>query len=208
MQGKTTRSHIVPVVGPGAITFGRGDDMLQLWLAQKVDAKCHLQFQASDLPKTLQQVVDEQRRGGATLQERRECLGLVHLYVYKLLTSPGMYPGVTLYRLASIKDFQLFLTTSFDPLLARAVEAAQPAARPADWVCAISFRDGFRDLPSSFGELPYACVYHLLGKICKAPDWLFGTMKRSSSCVSSISNSALPGTSPRPCTTHICSFSA
>ena len=103
MQGKTTRSHIVPVVGPGAITFGRGDDMLQLWLAQKVDAKCHLQFQASDLPKTLQQVVDEQRRGGATLQERRECLGLVHLYVYKLLTSPGMYPGVTLYRLASIR---------------------------------------------------------------------------------------------------------
>jgi hypothetical protein len=75
-----------------------------------------------------------------------------------------------LYRLASIKDFQLFLTTSFDPLLARAVEVAQPAARPSDWVRAISFRDGFRDLPSTFGELPFACVYHLLGKIRKAPD--------------------------------------
>jgi hypothetical protein len=31
-------------------------------------------------------------------------------------------------------------------------------------------RDGFRDLPESLGELPYACVYHLLGKIRKAPD--------------------------------------
>jgi hypothetical protein len=161
---------VIPVVGPGAITFGSGDDVLHLWLAQKVAAKCHLQFPAIDLPKTLQQVVDEQRRGGATHEERRERLGLVHLYVFNLLTGSGVQPGVTLYRLASIKDFQLFLTTSFDPLLARAVEVAQPAARPPDWVRAISFRDGFRDLPSSFGELPYACVYHLLGKIRKVPD--------------------------------------
>jgi hypothetical protein len=161
---------VIPVVGPGAITFGRGDDLLHPWLAQKVAAKCHLQFPAADLPKTLQQVVDEQRRGGTTHEEKRERVGLVHLYVFNLLTGSGVHPGVTLYRLASIKDFQLFLTTSFDPLLGRAVEVAQPAARPPDWVRAISFRDGFRDLPSSFGELPYACVYHLLGKIRKAAD--------------------------------------
>ena len=35
---------------------------------------------------------------------------------------------------------------------------------------ATSFRDGFHDLPSHFGDLPFACVYHLLGKIRKAPD--------------------------------------
>jgi TIR domain/SIR2-like domain len=161
---------VIPVVGPGAITFGRGDDMLHPWIAQKVAAKCHLQFPAADLPKTLQQVVDEQRRGGFTYVEKSERLGLVHLYVFDLLTSPGVYPGVTLYRLTSIKDFQLFLTTSFDPLLARAVEVAQPAARPSDWVRAISSRDGFSDLPSNLGELPYACVYHLFGKIRKLPD--------------------------------------
>jgi TIR domain/SIR2-like domain len=161
---------VIPVVGPGTITFGRGDEMLHSWLAQKVAAKCRLQFPAAQLPRTLQQVVDEQRRGGATHEEKRERLGLVHLYVFNLLTGYGVNPGITLYRLASIKDFQLFLTTSFDPLLARAVEVAQPAARPPDWVRAISFRDGFRDLPSSFCELPYACVYHLLGKIRKAPD--------------------------------------
>jgi TIR domain len=161
---------VIPVVGPGAITFGRGDDILHLWLAQKVAAKCHPQFPAADLPKTLQQVIDEQRRGGATPEEKRERLALVHLYVFNLLTGCAVHPGVTLYRLASIKDFQLFLTTSIDPLLARAVEVAQPAARPPDWVRAISFRDGFRDLPSTFGDLPYACVYHLLGKIRKAPD--------------------------------------
>jgi TIR domain/SIR2-like domain len=161
---------VIPVVGPGAITFGRSDDMLHPWIAQKVAAKCHIQFPAADLPKTLEQVVDEQRRGGATHEEKRERLGLVHLYVFNLLMGSGIYPGVTLYRLASIKDFQLFLTTSFDPLLARAVEVAQPAARPPDWVRAISFRDGFRDLPAGFGDLPYACVYHILGKIRKASD--------------------------------------
>jgi hypothetical protein len=161
---------VIPVVGPGAITFGRGDDILHQWLAQKVAAKCHLQFPATDLPKTLQQVVEEQRRGGATHEEKRERLGMIHLYVCNLVTAHDVHPGVTLYRLASIKDFQLFLTTSFDPLLARAVQWVQPAARPLDWVRAISIRDGFRDLPSSFGELPYACVYHVLGKIRKWPD--------------------------------------
>ena len=161
---------VIPVVGPGAITFGPADNLLHPWLAQQVAAKCRLQFPATDLPKTLQQVVDEQRRGGASYEEKRERLGLVHRYVFNLLTGSGLHPGVTLYRLTSIKDFQLFLTTSFDPLLARAVELTQPAPRPADWVRAISFRDGFRDLPSSFGELPFECVYHLLGKIRKAPD--------------------------------------
>jgi hypothetical protein len=161
---------VIPVVGPGSITFGSADNLLHPWLAQQVAAKCHLQFPGTDLPRALQQVVDEQRRGGATYEEKRERLGLVHLYVFNLLTGSGVHPGVTLYRLASVKDFQLFLTTSFDPLLARAVEVAQPAARPSDWVRATSFRDGFRDLPSSFGELPFACVYHLLGKIRKAPD--------------------------------------
>ena len=161
---------VIPIVGPGAITFGRDDDMLHPWLAQKVAAKCDLKFPAADLPKTLQQVVDEQRRAGATHEEKRERLGLVHLYVFNLLTSSGVHPGVTLYRLASIKNFQLFLTTSFDPLLARALEVTQPAARPSDWVRAISFRDGFRDLPSRFGNMAYACVYHLLGKTRRVPD--------------------------------------
>jgi hypothetical protein len=95
---------VIPVVGPGAVTFGGGDDMLHPWVAQKVAAKCRLQFPAADLPKTLQQVVDEQRRGGATHEESRERLDLVHLYVFNLLTGSGVHPGVTLYRLASIKS--------------------------------------------------------------------------------------------------------
>jgi SIR2-like domain len=161
---------VIPVVGPGAITFGPGDDLLHPWLAQQVAVKCRLRFPEADLPKTLQQVVDEQRRSGATHEEKRERLALVHLYVFNLLHGSGVQPGVTLYRLASIKDFQLFLTTSFDPLLAQAVEVVQPGFRPADWVRANSLRDGFQDLPAVPGDLPYAGVYHLLGKIRKAPD--------------------------------------
>jgi hypothetical protein len=161
---------VIPVVGPGAITFGLGDDLLHPWLARQVAAKCHLHFPAADMPKALQQIVDAQRSGGATHEEKRERLALIHRYVFNLLHGSGVQPGVTLYRLARIKDFQLFLTTSFDPLLAKAVEVVQPGSRPADWVCAISLRDGFQDLPAVAGDLPYACVYHLLGKIRKVPD--------------------------------------
>ena len=60
---------VIPVVGPGAITFGPADDLLHPWLAEQVAAKCHLQFPGNDLPKTLQQVVDERRRGGSTMRK-------------------------------------------------------------------------------------------------------------------------------------------
>ena len=162
------KQSVIPVVGPGAITFGADDDLLHPWLAQKVAEKCHLQFPV--LPKKLQQVVDAERDRGETPEEKSERLESIHLNVFKLLNGSDVHPGVTLYRLASIKDFQLFLTTSFDQLLARAVAAAQPAARPPDWVRGTSFRDGFRDLPANIDELPYACVYHLLGKIRKVPE--------------------------------------
>lgn len=161
---------VIPVVGPGAITFGADDEMLHPWLAQKVAAKCQFRSLTADPPKTLQLIIDEQRRGGANLQKKRERLALIHLHVFNLLKDPGVEPGVTLYRLASIKDFKLFLTTSFDPLLAKAIEVAQPASRPSDWVGAISLRDGFKDLPAVPDDLPYACVYHLLGKIRGMPD--------------------------------------
>src|SRR6516225_3107918 len=77
---------VIPVVGPGSITFGSADNLLHPWLAQQVAAKCHLRFPGTDLPKALQQVVDEQRRGGATYETKRERLGLVHLYVFNLFT--------------------------------------------------------------------------------------------------------------------------
>src|SRR6266850_6941658 len=162
-------SHsVIPVIGPGAITFGAGDDLLHPWLAQKLAEKRHLEFSVA--PRNLQQVVDAERDRGKDHEQKSERLGSIHLDIFKLLNGPDVHPGITLYRLASIKDFQLFLTTSFDPLLARAVAVAQPAARPSDWVLATSFRDGFHDLPANLDEMPYACVYHLLGKIRKAPD--------------------------------------
>jgi hypothetical protein len=160
---------VIPVVGRGAITFGGDDELLHPWLADKVSAKYHIEL-PSNVARTVQNVADAQWLGGATSDDRVERLNLMHLYLFSLLDNSGIQPGVTLYRLAGIKDFPLFLTTSFDPLLARAVATAQPAARPTDWVRATSFRDGFRDLPADPRDLPYACVYHLLGKIRKAPD--------------------------------------
>ena len=129
---------VIPVVGRGAITFGGDDELLHPWLAEKVAAKCQIKL-PSNVAKTVQNVADAQWLAGATSDDRVERLNLMHLYLFSLLDNSGIQPGVTLHRLAGIKDFPLFLTTSFDPLLARAVATAQPGARPSDWVCAISF---------------------------------------------------------------------
>lgn len=169
LLGRMEAQSVIPIVGRGAITFGGTDELLHPWLADKVAAKYNIKLPSKG-PKTLQYIADAQWLGGATSEDRMERINVMHLYLFNLLDHSGVHPGITLYRLAGIKDFPVFLTTSFDPLLARAVATAQPAARPSDWVRAISFRDGFRDLPADPRDLPYACVYHLLGKIRKAPD--------------------------------------
>jgi hypothetical protein len=160
---------VIPVVGRGAITFGGDDELLHPWLAEKVAAKYRIEL-PSNVARTVQNMADAQWQTGLTTEDRVDRLSLMHVYLFSLFESSSIQPGITLYRLAGIKDFPLFLTTSFDPLLARAVANAQPAPRPPDWVHATSSRDGFRDLPAAPSDLPYACVYHLLGKIRRIPD--------------------------------------
>ena len=43
--------EVVPVVGPGAVTFGRGDHLLYPWLAQVLPGKLDLPLAAATTPR-------------------------------------------------------------------------------------------------------------------------------------------------------------
>ena len=56
--------EVVPLVGPGAVTFGDDDELLYPWLAQLLPGKLDLPLAATTTPRDLQEVVDAQRATG------------------------------------------------------------------------------------------------------------------------------------------------
>jgi len=69
-----------------------------------------------------------------------------------------------LQKLASITPFRLFVTTTVDSLLAKALGS------PADHVFAYAPNSAVTDIPRDYARSPHRLVFHLLGKISGIPD--------------------------------------
>jgi hypothetical protein len=67
-------------------------------------------------PSDLQEVVDAQRKNGQPIER-------IYKRLHKFVEDPDLRPGITLAALAAIEGFQLFISTTFDSLLPRAVES-------------------------------------------------------------------------------------
>jgi hypothetical protein len=73
--------------------------------------------------------------------------------------------------LAQITDFDLFVTTTFDPLLENAVNLERYGGQPSTEV--ISYTPNrVADLPAERGELRRSVVYHLLGRLSASPTYV------------------------------------
>jgi hypothetical protein len=75
-----------------------------------------------------------------------------------------------LLQLAEIRDFDLFVTTSFDPYLALAINEVRFGRRDSGSTRVLSY-EGNRavDIPERLTQLDYPIVYHLFGKAQAAP---------------------------------------
>lgn len=104
---------LIPVLGPGCITFGDDDTPLYPWLARRVAEELGITLDPAQEP-TLHAVTC------AHLRQHRE-IEEVSLALNRLLADPGLQPGPTLRDLTRIGAFKLFLTLGFDPLLERAL---------------------------------------------------------------------------------------
>ena len=81
--------------------------------------------------------------------------------------NPDLRPGATLAALAAIEGFQLFISTTFDPLLPRAVESVSPGGKPEERRGASSLREACPDLPlelSNMQKPDQRFVYQILGR--------------------------------------------
>lgn len=114
--------EVMPLVGPGAVTFGFGDELLYPWLAQQLPGKLDPPLAFHNPPCDLQEVVDAQRTKGKPVDR-------IYRHLYNIVDDPDLRPGITLAALAAIEGFQLFISTTFDPLSPRAVESASPGGK-------------------------------------------------------------------------------
>src|SRR5262249_21629364 len=129
---------VIPVIGPELVTIQEGDREVTLyrWLAQRLAAG--LALPTAELPEgfDLNDVVSlHLRRRG----EREELYAQIH----RMLRNAALEPNESLRALAGIPGFNLFVSLTFDLLLADALGSAQVAYSPKT----------LRDLPSPKAEL-------------------------------------------------------
>ncbi len=108
-QGK-----VLPIIGEGAVVFGKDEQPLYPWLARELAGK--LEIPLEELPPSfgVSEVAHRHlMRGG----ERNAIYSRLH----RILKNTPIEPGAALLHLAEVEAFQLFLSTTFDPLLERAL---------------------------------------------------------------------------------------
>jgi hypothetical protein len=88
-----------------------------------------------------------------------------------LLKDATIEPPQALRRLAAIPEFDLFVSTTFDPLLENAINLERFAGAPSTEALSYS-PNRVVDLPAERDQLQRPVVYHLFGKVSASPTYV------------------------------------
>ena len=158
--------RVIPIIGPELLQVETetGPRLLYDWVAEKLPAR--LNIDPAELPKsyTLNDVVC----WFLAARGRRE---EAYARVRSIFRDANFVPPFALRQLAQITDFDLFVTTTFDPLLEQAInlERFQGAATAE----VLSYAPNrVVDLPSEREKLLRPVVYHLFGRLSASPTYV------------------------------------
>ena len=162
---------VIPVVGERAVTIAPNNELLYDWLAVRLAEELKLPLSEFPPAPSLNQVVMAWLlRGG---QQKR-----IYLTLYQILERGDLpAPGSALRDLAGIRDFDLFLTTTFDHLLEQALSEAWFNGKGEVSVYAFSPSAKIKDLPDTAEDrgrdtIVTPAVYHLLGQVSSIPNYV------------------------------------
>ena len=158
--------RVIPIIGPDLLRVqtDRGLRPLYEWLAEKLAARLSVDVIGLPQPLTLNDVVCAYlgQRG------RRE---EAYTRLRSIMREVEFEPPQALRQLAQITDFDLFITTTFDPLLERAVNLERYGGQPTAEVIAYA-PNRVADLPAERSQLQRAVVYHMLGRLSASPTYV------------------------------------
>jgi hypothetical protein len=158
--------RVIPIIGPDLLRVqtDRGLRPLYEWLAEKLAARLQVNTAGLPQPLCLNDVVCSYlgQRG------RRE---EAYTRLRSIMREVEFEPPHALRQLAQITDFDLFVTTTFDPLLERAVNLERYGGQPTAEVIAYA-PNRVADLPVERSQLQRAVVYHMLGRLSASPTYV------------------------------------
>ena len=158
--------RVIPIVGPDLLRVqtDRGLRPLYEWLAEKLAARLQIDPVGLPQPLTLNDVVCSYlgQRG------RRE---EAYTRLRSIMRETEFEPPPVLRKLVQITDFDLFVTTTFDPLLEKAVNAERYGGQPGSEVIAYA-PNRVADLPAERSQLTRTVIYHMLGRLSASPTYV------------------------------------
>jgi len=157
--------RVIPVVGESIVTFGDDDQNLYQWLAKRLADKLQVPLESLPGNPTLNDVVVRHLLNGGSRN-------IVYTRLHRVLRDECPTPGTILRELASISAFNLFLTTTFDPLLENALNTARYGEKTQTQRVSFFPEAGDKDLPVRMTGLTRATVYYLLGCVSPSPEYV------------------------------------
>ena len=158
--------RVIPIIGPDLLRVhtDTGPRPLYEWLAEKLAAKLSVDIVGLPQPLTLNDVMCCYlgQRG------RRE---EAYTRLRSIMREVEFAPPQALRQLAQITDFDLFVTTTFDPLLENAINLERHGGANSTEVIAYA-PNRVADLPSERSQLQRTVVYHLLGRLSASPTYV------------------------------------
>lgn len=148
---------VIPVIGPELVTVQDDgvDVSLYRWIAKRLAGDLKLPVAELREGFGINDVVSMHLRGRG---EREELYAQIH----RMLRNAALQPSESLRMLAGIPGFNLFVSLTFDSLLADAIGGAQQIAYSPNTV---------NDISGPKAKLPQPVVFHLLGRASASPDY-------------------------------------
>ena len=158
--------RVVPIVGPELLKVDTdsGPRLLYDWLAEKLAGKLGVDTSLLPVAYTLNDVVC----WFLSSRGRRE---EAYTRLRGVLRDANFAPPRALSQLAQITDFDLFVSTTFDPLLEQAINTERFGGAQTTEVLAYA-PNRVTDLPAERERLSRPVVYHLLGRVSASPGYV------------------------------------
>jgi hypothetical protein len=157
--------RVIPIVGPASSTVVVDGQPISLasYVAQRLASRLGLTPSALRPAPTLNEIVSLHRHGNG----RREAL---YPHIRDIVRSVRLAPPQVLRQLAEIRQFNLYVTTAFDPLLEAAINDVRFGGEPRTKTITYA-PNNVRDLEIPKNELTRPTVYYLFGRLSASPNY-------------------------------------
>lgn len=158
--------RVIPIIGPELlhVSTDSGPRLLYDWLAEKLAVKFNIDTSLLPADYNLNDVVCWFLGARGRREE-------AYTRLRSVLREATFVPPPALHKLAQITDFTLFVSTTFDSLLEQAINLERFGGDAGTEALAYA-PNRVVDLPTEFEDLKRPTVYHLLGKLSSAPNYV------------------------------------